>query len=69
MSELTENINCISSFLAERDVPGLSVDAFNGEVDLAVLLGNSLIGSIYTATNVIKSRIAQKLLISGGIGH
>jgi len=68
-SKLTENINCIAELLAERDIPEIEKGMPEGGLDLLVLLGNGLIGSIYSAAQVLKSGAVKQLLISGGVGH
>jgi uncharacterized SAM-binding protein YcdF (DUF218 family) len=65
----TQDINTLGMFLAERDVPELSINALKEPVDVLVLLGSSLVGPVYTAAKAMQDGVAKHLLISGGVGH
>ena len=65
-SSLLGPINELSLFLARRDAP--SVEALP-RVDLLVLLGSAVIDSVDVAAHVIQLGKADRMLISGGIGH
>jgi uncharacterized SAM-binding protein YcdF (DUF218 family) len=64
-----DKFNLIAKFLALRGKPLPKGDLSNPPVDLAVLLGSSLVQPIFLAAEIIKTGVAKKLLISGGIGH
>lgn len=69
MMTFIKNINNIAKFLARRDIPALTPESVGVPVDLLVLLGSSLTGSIHLAAEAIHKGVAKKLLVSGGIGH
>lgn len=69
-----EDLNEIIKFLARQDIDRLSkaelIKKYNIEqVDLLILLGNSLPHIAIEAAKVYKSGLAKKLMIVGGIGH
>lgn len=69
-----EDLNEIIKFLARQDINSLSkaelVKKYNIEqVDLLILLGNSIPNIAMEAAKAYKSGIAKKIMIVGGIGH
>lgn len=69
-----EDFNEIIEFLARRDIDTLSreelVQKYNiQQVDLLVIVGNCIPYIAIEAAKAYKSRIAEKLMIAGGIGH
>jgi len=74
VKELTHDINRISSFLSQRDVPALNGNTLKDhygstKADLMILLGNSDPQSALLAGQAMMNQIADKLLICGGNGH
>ena len=61
---LTGDLQVMSDFLARRDVAGLTEP-----VDLIVLMGSAVIESVEVVASAYQSGVAQRILISGGIGH
>jgi hypothetical protein len=64
-----ENFNTISRYLARRDIEELTSRTVPDQVDLLVFMPSGLIEPIHVAATAMKSNIARKLVISGGIGH
>lgn len=67
-------INRISSFLARRDIDELSAFALQKlcpvpQVDVLVLLGNSILYTTSIAAKAYHENLCKTILISGGIGH
>jgi uncharacterized SAM-binding protein YcdF (DUF218 family) len=72
--DVINDLNIISSYLAIRDIDKLNeTSLFNNykikKADLIILLGNSMLYSAEIAAKAIENNLADKLLISGGIGH
>lgn len=68
------NINKIAVFLARRDIKKLTKSNFlktinNPQVDLLILLGNSIPYTAKLAADVYVEDLAKMLMIVGGIGH
>ena len=69
-----ENINIIGNFLSRRDIPSLTKEELKNryaveKADIIILFGGSIIHGWDVAAKAIKDDLAEKLLISGGIGH
>lgn len=69
-----DNVNIISDFLAVRDIDKLDknelLKKYNIQnVDILILLGNSILYTIEVAAKAYKNGICNKLMIAGGIGH
>lgn len=69
-----DDLNTISSFLALRDISEISSEAIHSaaginRADLLILLGNSLLYSADIAALFMNQYLADRMLISGGIGH
>jgi uncharacterized SAM-binding protein YcdF (DUF218 family) len=68
------DLNALSSYLALRDLQDISsasIESVLGKnnTDLLILLGNSLLYSADIASLFLNQNLAEKMLISGGIGH
>lgn len=68
------NINLVSGFLAKRDIKQLdkkSIGQITGKynVDVAVLLGNSIVASVDKFAHAMNRDLAEKYIIAGGKGH
>jgi uncharacterized SAM-binding protein YcdF (DUF218 family) len=71
---LADDINTVSAFLAECDLPALDAAALEARigtprVDCVVLLGNSLLPTAEAAFGAIAAGLSTRLLITGGVGH
>jgi hypothetical protein len=64
--QIVEDINALTKFLARRDVEELSLTV---PVDIVVLLGSSILQATQVASDAIHKGIADKVLVSGGVGH
>lgn len=69
-----QNINIIGNFLSRRDIPALTKEALKNKygiekADIIILFGGSIIHGWDVAAEAFKSGLAEKMLISGGIGH
>lgn len=68
------NINIIGNFLARRDIPSLTKEELKNKykiekADIIILFGGSIIHGWNVAAEALKNNLADKILISGGIGH
>jgi uncharacterized SAM-binding protein YcdF (DUF218 family) len=71
---LADDVNTVSAFLAECDLPALDAPALTARigvrtVDCVVLLGNSLLPTAEAAFRAIQGGLSHTLLIVGGVGH
>jgi uncharacterized SAM-binding protein YcdF (DUF218 family) len=71
---LADDVNTVSAFLAECDLPALEPAALEAAVgartvDCIVLLGNSLLPTAEAAFRAIAAGLSARLLITGGVGH
>jgi uncharacterized SAM-binding protein YcdF (DUF218 family) len=64
----SEDLNRIAAFLARRDVESLSPDHAH-RVDVLVLCGSAVLASIDVAATALHAGLADRLLVSGGLGH
>ena len=68
------SLNMLISFLAKRDLAKLSKEDLNkqfgiAQVDLLILLGNSIPYIAEMAAEAMLNGVSKELLIVGGIGH
>ena len=73
-SEIVNDINNIITFLSKRDINELSdralVDKFGiTQVDMIIILGNSIPYIAEVGAKAYKSNLAKDIMIVGGIGH
>lgn len=71
---IIRSINLVSGFLAKRDIKQLdikSIGQITGKyyVDVAVLLGNSIVASVDKFAHTLNRDLAEKYIIAGGKGH
>jgi uncharacterized SAM-binding protein YcdF (DUF218 family) len=71
---LADDVNTVSAFLAECDLPALEPAALEAAVgartvDCIVLLGNSLLPTAEAAFRAMAAGLSARLLITGGVGH
>ena len=69
-----KNINIISDFLSRRDVPALTREALKNKygiekADVLILFGGSIIYGWDISAKAMLDNLADRILISGGIGH
>ena len=74
LNSAASDLNKIIKFLAKRDVDLLEKQSLNAahnldKVDLIILLGNSIPYSLKVTANAYINKIADKIMIVGGIGH
>ncbi len=67
--KLAEDLNLISRFLARRDVASLTLEGLGEPIDVIALVGGSLIETVRVGAEAWKAGIAERILITGGIGH
>ncbi len=68
------DLNTLSRFLARMDLPELTPVALEQHwgrrrADLLILLGNSVLATAERAAEGVRAGVAERMLISGGIGH
>lgn len=71
---MVNDINIIAEFLAKRDINSLdAAELYNKfgikQVDIIILLGNSIPYTAKKAAAAYKNRLSKRLMIAGGIGH
>ncbi len=69
-----KNINIIGDFLSRRDVPVLTNEALKNKygiekADVLILFGGSIIYGWDISAKAMLDNLADRILISGGIGH
>ena len=69
-----KKINIIGNFLSRRDIPVLTKEALKNKygiekADVLILFGGSIIYGWDIAAKAVTDNLADRLLISGGIGH
>ena len=72
--QIINDLNNIATFLSKRDINELSrkalVDKFNiTQVDMIIILGNSIPYIAELGAKAFKSGLAKDIMIAGGIGH
>lgn len=73
-AQLVNDINNIILFLSKRDIDELTKRALQGkfgikQVDMLIILGNSIPYIAELGADAYKSGIAENLMVVGGIGH
>ena len=63
-----EDLNRIAAYLAQRDIASLSPAAMP-RVDVLVLCGSTVLAAIDIAATAFHDGLADRLLVSGGVGH
>ena len=63
-----DDINRIAAYLARRDFTSLS-PAVVPRADVLVLCGSAVLAAIDTAATAFHNGVADRLLVSGGVGH
>ena len=63
-----DDVNRIAAFLARRDVASLS-PTVAPHADVLVLCGSTVLAAIDLAATAFQDGLADRLLVSGGIGH
>jgi uncharacterized SAM-binding protein YcdF (DUF218 family) len=61
-------VNHIAAYLARRDIASLSPSVLQ-HADVLVLCGSAVLAAIDTAAAAFHNGLADRLLVSGGIGH
>ena len=64
MSAIDQDLDTLGRYLARRDVPELT-----RPVDLLVLMGSAILESVDLTAKAYRDGVANRILISGGIGH
>jgi uncharacterized SAM-binding protein YcdF (DUF218 family) len=67
-AQAREDANRIAAYLARRDIASLS-PAVVPRVDVLVLCGSAVLASIGIAAAAFQDGLADRLLVSGGVGH
>lgn len=63
-----DDVNRIAAYLARRDVASLS-PTVAPHADVLVLCGSAVLAAIDIAATAFKDGLADRLLVSGGVGH
>jgi uncharacterized SAM-binding protein YcdF (DUF218 family) len=63
-----DDVNRIAAYLARRDIPSLS-PALAPRADVLVLCGSAVLAAIDRAATAFHHGLADRLLVSGGVGH
>jgi hypothetical protein len=63
-----DDVNLIAAYLARRDIASLS-PTVAPRADVLVLCGSTVLAAIDVAATVFHDGLADRLLISGGVGH
>ena len=66
---IDDDFNTLSTFLARRDIGSISSSSLSGPIDFIVLLGSSLLITTEVAVQALREGVANRVLVSGGIGH
>lgn len=74
LAQQVTHLNRISAFLAQCDIGELSRSAVQTrvgqpQVDLLLLLGNSLVSVAEKAAHAYQHGLAKEIMIAGGVGH
>jgi len=74
LETIATSCNTISDFLAHRDLPSLTKEAFGeasgqAKADLIILLGNAVLEALNVTAKAYKQGLARKLMVAGGLGH
>ena len=72
--QIVNDINCIAAFLAKRDLDGLDAKELLSkfgilQVDVLIILGNSIPYTAQVGAIAYKNGLANDIMIVGGIGH
>lgn len=64
-----QSVNTLVRFCARRDVPELTPAALNGQADVAILFGGSILAGADVFAAAMRAGVARRCLIVGGRGH
>jgi uncharacterized SAM-binding protein YcdF (DUF218 family) len=64
----SDDLNRIAAYLARRDIPSLSPGVVP-HADVLVLCGSAVLASIDLAAKAFHDGLADRLLVTGGVGH
>ena len=67
-AQARDDVNRIAAYLARRDVASLS-PAVVPHADVLVLCGSAVLAAIDIAATAFQDGLADRLLVSGGVGH
>jgi len=67
-AQARDDVNRIAAYLARRDVASLS-PAVVPHADVLVLCGSTVLAAIDIAATAFQDGLADRLLVSGGVGH
>ena len=67
-AQARDDVNRIAAYLARRDIASLS-PAVAPRADVLVLCGSSVLAAIDIAAAAFQDGLADRLLVSGGVGH